>query len=180
MRNLPRLLTSSLAAAALLAACGGGSSTDGTTAPAAPKITVSGQWARTSPSATMMGAAYMTIESTADDELIGAKVDGTVAMKAEIHEMVVADGEGAMTDDSMMGGMSDTTMPGGGNMTMQKVDKIAITPGTAIELKPGGYHVMLMGLATPLETGTSFMLTLTFTRAGDVTVEVPVREDAPE
>lgn len=147
-----------------LAACGGGSaasdttSTSDSTSPTTPSIDITGQWARTSPMATDMGAAYLTVTSDADDELLSAEVDMSVAMMTQIHETV-------MGDD--------------GAMKMQEVDGIAVKAGIPTELKPGGYHVMLMQLKNPLETGTTISLTLTFAKAGKVTVEVPVQEEAP-
>lgn len=166
-----------LAAALTLGACGGGSSSDTTppsdsAAPATPTITVEGQWARNSAMEATMGAAYMTISADMDDELTGASVDSSVAMDAQIHEMVPASG----TSDGGM--MTDSTMASD-NMVMQEVDSIAISAGTSVEFKPGGYHIMLMDLAKPLELGTSIEITLTFAKAGDVTVTVPVMEDAP-
>jgi copper(I)-binding protein len=41
----------------------------------------------------------------------------------------------------------------GGMMHMQAVDSIALPAGKPVELKPGGYHVMLIGLTRPLKTG---------------------------
>jgi len=147
-----------------LAACGNDDAASDTTVateettPSTPTITVSGQWARTSPMASDMGAAYMTISSDMDDELLGVKVDMSVAMMAQIHETVMADD---------------------GSMKMQEVEKVDITAGTPTELKPGGYHVMLMQLKAPLKTGSTISVTLTFEKAGDVVVEVPVQEEAP-
>jgi copper(I)-binding protein len=147
-----------------LAACGSDSNAADTTiaatdtTPATPNITVSGQWARTSPMATDMGAAYMTINSDADDELLGAKVDMSIAMMTQVHETI-------MGDD--------------GAMKMQEVEKVDIKAGTPTELKPGGYHVMLMQLKAPLETGSTISVTLTFAKAGDIVVDVPVQEEAP-
>ena len=79
----------------------------------------------------------------------------------------------AMTEDTMA--MTDDTMAG--SMTMQEVDSIAIPAGEKVALEPGGYHVMLMELAKPLEVGSTFELTLTFAKAGDITVEVEVRDE---
>lgn len=147
-----------------LAACGNNSEVADTTVaatdttPATPNITVSGQWARTSPMATDMGAAYMTINSDADDELLGAKVDESIAMMTQVHE---------------------TVMGNDGAMKMQQVEKVDINAGTPTELKPGGYHVMLMQLKEPLKTGSIISVTLTFANAGDVVVDVPVQEEAP-
>lgn len=136
-----------------LTSCGSSDESKVTT----PSIEVTGQWARTSPAATTMGAAYMTLNSDADDELVGASVDKSVAMMTEVHEIVMVDGA----------------------MKMQQVSSIPVIAGTATELKPGGYHIMLMQLAKPLQTGESFQVTLTFAAAGDVVVDVPVMEDAP-
>jgi copper(I)-binding protein len=80
---------------------------------------------------------------------------------------------------AMMTQIHETIMGDDGSMKMQEVESIAIKAGTPTELKPGGYHVMLMQLKESLETGTTISLTLTFAKAGDVTVEVPVQEEAP-
>jgi len=164
--TLHRTAIALLATACLtgLAACSSSDSSSDTTVastdtkPTTPKITVSGQWARTSPMATDMGAAYMTINSDMDDELLSAKVDMSIAMMTQIHETV-------MSDD--------------GAMKMQEVEKIDISAGTPTELKPGGYHVMLMQLKSPLKTGSTISVTLTFAKAGDIVVDVPVQEEAP-
>lgn len=152
MRKITVLATS----AALLfgvSAC----SSDDTTTPDAPEITVTNQWARTSPMATDMGAAYMTIEASALDELIGASVDMSVAMMAEVHETITENGA----------------------TKMQEVERIEVTPDAPIEMAPGGYHIMLMGLKKPLETGETITVTLKFSKSGETSVEVPVQEEAP-
>lgn len=169
----PRLVLGAFLAIGLstLVSCGGSDSASDTTAvatPATPIITVSGQWARTSPDATDMGAAYLTINSDADDSLVSAMVDSSVAAMAQIHEMVPVESE--MSTESTMDSSA---------MTMKEVDQIDIIAGTPLELKPGGYHVMLMKLVKPLLTGETFKVTLTFTKAGAVVVNVPVLEDAP-
>jgi hypothetical protein len=62
----------------------------------------------------------------------------------------------------------------GGVMKMRPLDKPEIAPGQALEFKPGGAHVMLMGLKHPLKEGESFPLVLTFEKAGTVSVAVKV------
>ena len=57
---------------------------------------------------------------------------------------------------------------------MRQVQSIDVPAGGTAELKPGGLHVMLIGLSQPLTLGTKIPLTLTFERAGPVTVEVMV------
>jgi copper(I)-binding protein len=50
----------------------------------------------------------------------------------------------------------------GGVMTMNAVPRLTVPAGKPVELKPGGYHVMLMGLVQPLKDGETVPLTLTF------------------
>jgi copper(I)-binding protein len=63
-------------------------------------------------------------------------------------------------------------------MKMQPVPggRIEIPAGQAVELKPGGLHVMLIGLHKRLVPGESFSLSLEFERAGSIEVEVEIRE----
>jgi copper(I)-binding protein len=168
--KVQRLAMGTLLALGLTAitACGGSDSASDTTIATTPVITVTGQWARTSPDATDMGAAYLKINSDADDTLVSSMVDTSVAAMAQIHEMVPV--ENGMSTESTMDSSA---------MTMQEVDHIDIVAGTQLELKPGGYHVMLMKLVKPLLTGETFKITLTFTKAGAVVIDVPVLEDAP-
>jgi copper(I)-binding protein len=158
---------------ALLVACGDdeeGSSSGG--------VAIEGAWARTSPMAVDVGAAYMVITSEADDTLVSASVDASVAGEAQIHETVMA--EGGMTDTTMAGGMTETTMAGSsGEMMMREIDELDLPAGEAVELKPGGYHIMMLGLVEPLEVGDEIEVTLSFENAGEQTVTVPVRDSAP-
>ena len=55
-----------------------------------------------------------------------------------------------------------------------------IEPGTTVELGPGGAHIMLENLTRDLRPGTTYEITLTFERAGDVTLVVTVGAEAPE
>ena len=60
-------------------------------------------------------------------------------------------------------------------MKMRPVKAIDVNVGESAVLKPGGIHVMLIGLKQPLREGETFPLTLTFAHAGALTVEVPVK-----
>ena len=166
-----RILITAVAGSLLLAACGKSSGSSET-------ITVTNAWARQSPSAATAGAAYFDVSSKETDSLVSISVPTTVAKMAQLHEMVPAP---VTTETTVAGGMSDTTMPAGmpGEMVMQHVDKIDLPAGTTVSLKPGGYHVMLMALAKPLEVGDTIELTLTFGSGKTLTVKVPVRETAP-
>lgn len=175
-----------LAAGTLVAACGDSETStsvaDGasTTAagPTADVPAIDRAWARTSPMATDVGAAYLTITSPVDDALIDVKVDPSIAAMAQLHEMAMSD----MGTDTTMGmnhdGMgSATTM--GGEMVMREVEGIDLPAGEAVQLKPGGYHIMIMQLAAPLQKGATIQLTLVFEKAGEIVVDFPVLDEAP-
>lgn len=118
------------------------------------KIEVSDIWARDTLGRTMSGAAYMVIKNLThtDDKLLGASAD--IARKVEIHLSSVKDGI----------------------MSMQPMhDGIVIPKDGMIQLKPMSYHVMFMGLKQPFKKGSVFPLTLSFEKAGKVTVYVDVR-----
>jgi periplasmic copper chaperone A len=120
----------------------------------AAAITVEGAFARPSPSEGGAGGVFMTIANNGDaaDRLVGA---GSPAAKmVEIHETI--DDNGVMKMRAVAGGFE---IPAGGKL----------------ELKPGGKHVMLMGLTTPLMEGGEVEVTLTFENAGPVTVKAPVK-----
>lgn len=162
-----------------------------TEAVASGEVTIEGAWARTSPMDAANGAAYMTITSPADDKLVGIKGDASLAATFELHETVMADATDTTMDmgsettmgmgsETTMGmGGSDTTMAMGGEMTMRPVEFMELKAGTPFELKPGGFHIMLIGLVSPLEVGQTIQLTLVFEKAGEMTVDVPVLDEAP-
>jgi copper(I)-binding protein len=117
-------------------------------------IDVEKPWARATPAGARTGAIYMTLDnktSTAD-RLTGASTD--VADKVQIHEM---------------------TMTNGTMQMRQLVKGLPIPASGTVVLKPGSYHVMLMGLKKPLKAGETIPLTLTFEKAGNVSVSVPVQ-----
>ena len=160
------LLLAVVAGAGLFASCG----SDDSSSSSGPEITK--VWARTSPMETSLGAVYMTISSKDGDELTDVSVDSSIAAMAQIHEMVMASAE---TDVSM----PMTTEAMSGEMVMQEVDSIVIDAGGSVDLMPGGYHIMLIEIAAPLELGAKFDVTLTFAKAGKVTVTAEVRDEAP-
>lgn len=147
----------------------------GSAAPATD-VVVDGQWARTSPADAANGAAYFTITSADADKLLSVSADASVAGMTQMHETVMKD---AGTETTMAMG-SETTMGGmGGEMTMQPVEFIDLPAGTAVELKPGGYHIMMMDLVAPLKVGDTIQLTLVLEKAGEITIDVPVLDEAP-
>ena len=188
-RRLAGLVVIGAMAPAVLAACGDDDEGEATATTAAATdeaaedggeatgVEVTGAWSRNSPMMTEAGAAYLTITSAVDDRLVGASVDPSVAGTVEIHETVMAEGH---MDDGEMGDMAEDEMGDmGGEMTMRPVDGIDLPAGVAVALEPGGLHIMLLDLAAPFEIGETYELTLTFEQAGEQTVTVEVREDAP-
>jgi len=177
-----RALGAAVATVALLAACGGDddSTAETTTTAPASEIEITDVWARTSPAVATAGAVYMDIANTGDlgDSLRSATVDPSVAATVELHETVEAEDEDSMTTTTGMGS-GTTTRAGGGMMSMQPVDEIPVLAGETVALEPGGYHIMLLDLAEPLEVGTSITLTLTFELFGPVDVTAEVRDAAP-
>ena len=92
-------------------------------------------------------AAYLSITNhgvTADRLLA---VESSLARKTELHTMDVTNGV----------------------MKMRQIDDgIAIPPGKTVQLAPGGFHVMLIGLKAPLNADENYQVTLTFEKAGKV------------
>ncbi len=125
-----------------------------TPAPSGPAIAVQGAWARPA-AAGQNSAAYFVIEnqSTQPDALVGAMVEASVAKMAEVHE----------------------TKMEGGVMKMSPAPRVEVPAGGKVEFKPGGYHVMLMELQRELKEGDTVTITLTFEKAGKVTVRATVK-----
>jgi hypothetical protein len=113
-------------------------------------LTIDHPWAR--PSVAANGGAYMTISTSGEaaDRLIQAA--SPVAATVELHTHIL-DGD---------------------VMRMRPVTAIEVNVGEPATLRPGGLHVMLIGLKAPLKAGERFPLTLTFANAGTVTVDVMV------
>jgi copper(I)-binding protein len=124
----------------------------GQTGQAKPMIDIQDAWVRRA-SAMGNGAVYVTIrnQGSAPDALLSAATD--VADRAELHE----------------------TMGGSGRMMMQPLAKIDVPAGGTLEMKPGGYHIMLLGLTRDLKPGDTVTLTLRFERAGDMRIQATVR-----
>ena len=114
------------------------------------QIEVEQVWSRAAPQG-RVGVLYMTVtDHGAPDRLVG--VETPVAEKAELHESFAE----------------------GGVMKMRPVAAAPVEPGKPLVLKPGGYHVMLMGLRRTLKEGDEFPATIRFAQAGAVSVTAHV------
>ena len=103
----------------------------------AGEVTVKNAWVRGTVAAQKVTGAFMTITSTEEAKLVG--VSSAIASTSEIHESAMH----------------------GGVMHMHGVDEVKLPAGKAVELKPGGHHVMLMGLSKPVTDGQKVPITLT-------------------
>ena len=111
-------------------------------------------WARATAGVARNGVAYLTIVNRGREADRLVSVTSPVARKAALHNHIVE----------------------GDIVKMRPVEAITVHPGTPAVLKPGGLHIMLMGLHAPLMQGQTFVLTLTFEQAGTVDVEVAVEK----
>jgi copper(I)-binding protein len=117
-------------------------------------LVITQPWSRATPGGAKIAGGFLTIENkgAAPDRLTA--VSGDVAGKVEIHEMAMNNGV----------------------MTMRPLDKgLAIEPGKTVKLAPGGLHLMLMDLKSPLKQGDKVPLTLDFEKAGKVVVSLDVQ-----
>ena len=114
-------------------------------------IQIGHPFARATAAGQTTGGGFLKLTNAGtDDALLAAS--SPVATRVELHSM-------RMNGDVMQ---------------MRQVDAIALPAGKTVELKPGGWHLMLVGLKAPLKAGDKFPLTLKFERAGEVEVTVHV------
>lgn len=114
-------------------------------------------WARPTVAGQSAGGGFLTLRgAAAADRLVGGAAPA-VAERVELHTMRME----------------------GDVMRMREVSAIDVPAGQTVELKPGGLHVMFMGLKAPLKDGDRFALTLRFEQAGEKTVEVQVSMRPP-
>ena len=116
-------------------------------------IVVTQAWVRASLGQTPTTAAYLKIENrgAAEDRILSGATPAAAA--AQLHESVSTDGI----------------------MRMQAVKSLGINPGQSLELAPGGLHIMIMGLKSPLKAGQTIPIKLRLERAGEIEVEAEVR-----
>jgi copper(I)-binding protein len=99
----------------------------------------------------MAAGGFMKIENKgAADQLISAS--SPVAGEVQLHEMAMD----------------------GNVMKMRQVKDIVVPAGGAVELKPGGLHLMFMNIKAPLTAGETVPVKLKFAKAGEVEVKMPV------
>ena len=117
-------------------------------------LVISQAWTRATPGGARIGGGFLTIENkgTSPDKLVGVSAD--IAGKVEVHEM--ATNNGVMKMRPVEGGLT-------------------IDPGKTVKLAPGGLHLMMMDLKSPLKQGDKLPVTLHFEKAGKVAVTLDVQ-----
>ena len=114
------------------------------------QVKAEGAWARPTVPGQQAGGGYIALTSTAADRLVGGSTP--MAQRLELHMM-------AMQGDVMQ---------------MRQVDAIDLPAGKKVELKPGGLHLMFIGLKQPLPLGSKVPVTLKFEKAGELKVDFEV------
>lgn len=102
-------------------------------------------------------AGYLLLHNYTDQDVSLTGASSDVAAAVEIHlSSVSADG----------------------TMQMAQQESVVIPAGKALELKPGSYHIMFIGLTRDLAAGDEVTLTLHFDGYDDLTLTVPVQDAA--
>ena len=119
-------------------------------------IVIGHPYARATAAGQSIGGGFLKLANGgADDKLLSATAG--VSASAELHEMKME----------------------GDVMRMRQVDGIALPAGKSVELRPGGFHIMFVGLKAPLKAGDRFSMKLKFEKAGEVEVMVNVEAPGP-
>lgn len=129
-------------------------------APSEPALTtatgleIASPWSRATAKGARVAGGYLVLTNKGDkdDVLLSGSTD--ISEKFEVHEMAVTDGV----------------------MRMRKLDDgLPVKAGESVELKPGSYHAMFIGVKRPLLEGQTFNVDLVFKEAGTVPVTFTVR-----
>jgi copper(I)-binding protein len=117
-------------------------------------ITITDPYVRAVPPGQPNSASFMTVTNAgaANRALVGGSSPAAKVVELHTHTME------------------------GGMMRMRQVEKIDLPAGKDVSLKPGGLHVMLIGLKQNLTPGENVPLTLKFADGSELTVDAPVRK----
>jgi hypothetical protein len=110
-------------------------------------------WVQEGPPSQTITAAYMTIENHTGAAISLKSASTEAAQTVELHKM------------ELVAGM----------MKMHRVETIDIPAGGTAELKPGGYHLMVIGLKKELKEGDKVTITLEFSNNLRKTITIPVK-----
>lgn len=119
----------------------------------AESVVISDGFIKESPPGTSTSAAYFTLRNTSEQTIILISANSNIADHTELH------------NHTMKNGL----------ITMKKVDQISIDPGSKLAFEPGSYHIMLMGLRSPLRPGSTEVIELVFQGGKTMAIDLPVQ-----
>jgi copper(I)-binding protein len=120
----------------------------------ADELRIDHPFARATPPGARTGAVFFTVVNAGKETDRLLRASTPIAAGVVLHQMALEDGV----------------------MKMRAVPSVEVRSGGRLELRPNGYHLMLLDLKQPLKVGEKFPLTLTFEDAGSITISVWVEE----
>jgi periplasmic copper chaperone A len=128
-------------------------------APESKPVFVDQAWVRLNANPQAPSAAYFTVHGGSVPVTLRA-VTAEAATRIEMHESLMQDGQ----------------------MTMARIDSVAVPAGEKVEFRPGGRHVMLWGINDGVKAKGTMQFTFVFSNGDRILVDAPIRkagEDAP-
>ena len=119
----------------------------------ASTVEVKDAYVRATPPGLPNSAAFMTLENSTSQDRAVVKASSKIANAVELHTHDMKDGV----------------------MKMYQVPQIAVPNHTTVVLKPGGFHVMFIGLQHPLKEGETVTFTLEFKNGETQTITAPIK-----
>ena len=123
----------------------------------ADTMTVDDPYVREVPPGSPATAAFMTLHNSSDSTVRLISADNSIAEHTELHNHVELDGV----------------------MQMRQIEAIEVPAGGSTTLAPGGLHLMLIGLPSPVSEGDQVGLSLTFDNGDTLELDAPVRPVMP-
>ncbi|WP_134321988.1 copper chaperone PCu(A)C [Cumulibacter soli] len=123
----------------------------------AAAITATDGWVKAAAPEEMMTAAFVVLQNDSDADVHVKSASTDMSDETELHEMIEQNGEMVMQE--AQGGL---TIPAGGSL----------------ELEPGGFHIMIMGLSDDVVVGETYAVTLTLDDDSEVTFDVIAKDFA--
>lgn len=117
-------------------------------------ITIQNARIKAVPSSSPNSGGFMILKNSSNKDIQLIKAESSISETVELHTMTMTEGM----------------------MKMRPVDKIEIKAKSTTELKPGGFHVMFIGLKSPLKRDEKKLVTLTFSNGQIESLSMPVTE----
>lgn len=118
------------------------------------EITIENARIKAVPSASQNTGGFMLLKNSSAQDVSLVKAESDISKSVELHTMMIVDGV----------------------MKMRPVEKIEIKANSSVELKPGSFHIMFIGLKAPLKVEEKKNLTLTFSNGQKEVLSIPVKE----